>query len=336
VASVEDFIKNKLDANKTAIEDSYNHGEILFSKADIDFLQLNISIDGTTKHLNDWLYSINKYSSYSNWADLRGINLSGIKIHSSTIRNACFSNANFSDSIFNNVDIKNCNFNESDFSGSFLAIINFDKPCLSNCNFKSAQLNGMEIGGDTIGSRPIIKKISYFNLVATALLCRQVKTLGTHTKFSAIKITEPKNGFQKKNISYIAWYQDTITKYTNFNQDNFFYSTFLRIKNTATAITSMNWRSVGAVGGSAVIVNMIYAAAYYKIGSNGFNCNFDSYLTALYFSVVTFTTLGYGDITPLKTSKLTQSLIMSELVIGFVVLGVLLYLFTNKINEQKI
>ena len=36
--------------------------------------------------------------------------------------------------------------------------------------------------------------------------------------------------------------------------------------------------------------------------------NLNSFLTSLYFSVVTFTTLGYGDITPIGPSRLIAAL----------------------------
>jgi voltage-gated potassium channel Kch len=55
-------------------------------------------------------------------------------------------------------------------------------------------------------------------------------------------------------------------------------------------------------------------------------------LSPLYYSVVTLTTLGYGDIVP---SSLTGQLIaMIEVITGYVMLGGLLSIFSNKMARR--
>ena len=55
-------------------------------------------------------------------------------------------------------------------------------------------------------------------------------------------------------------------------------------------------------------------------------------LSSLYYSVVTLTTLGYGDVLP--TSIAAQVLAMIEVVIGYVMLGGLLSIFANKMARR--
>jgi uncharacterized protein YjbI with pentapeptide repeats len=55
-------------------------------------------------------------------------------------------------------------------------------------------------------------------------------------------------------------------------------------------------------------------------------------LSPLYFSVVTFTTLGYGDVVPV--TPLAQSVAMAEVVCGYVMLGGLLSIFSNIIARR--
>ena len=57
-----------------------------------------------------------------------------------------------------------------------------------------------------------------------------------------------------------------------------------------------------------------------------------TWLTRLYFSVVTLTTLGYGDVLP--ASAAAKWLIMAEVVTGYVMLGGLLSIFSNKIARR--
>ncbi len=50
--------------------------------------------------------------------------------------------------------------------------------------------------------------------------------------------------------------------------------------------------------------------------------------TYYYYSVVTFTTLGYGDIFP--TGLIGEVLVSVEVILGFIMLGGLISIFTNK------
>lgn len=55
-------------------------------------------------------------------------------------------------------------------------------------------------------------------------------------------------------------------------------------------------------------------------------------LSPLYFSVVTFTTLGYGDVRPASTAA--QILAMSEVICGYLMLGGLLAILSNKMARR--
>ncbi|WP_158247251.1 pentapeptide repeat-containing protein [Geothermobacter hydrogeniphilus] len=57
-----------------------------------------------------------------------------------------------------------------------------------------------------------------------------------------------------------------------------------------------------------------------------------TWLSPLYFSVVTLTTLGYGDVTPAGLSA--QIVAMAEVTIGYIMLGGLLSIFSNKLARR--
>ena len=58
----------------------------------------------------------------------------------------------------------------------------------------------------------------------------------------------------------------------------------------------------------------------------------DNWMTTIYFSVVTLTTLGYGDIVP--TSAVARIVVLAEVIIGYVMLGGLLGIFANKMARR--
>ncbi len=56
-------------------------------------------------------------------------------------------------------------------------------------------------------------------------------------------------------------------------------------------------------------------------------------ITYLYFSVVTFTTLGFGDVTPLNTPG--KLWVMIEVILGYAMLGILIGIGLNKIARRS-
>jgi len=79
-----------------------------------------------------------------------------------------------------------------------------------------------------------------------------------------------------------------------------------------------------------------YGATYYLIAED-FNVKNLSLVQSLYFSVVTITTLGFGDIAPV--TDLARSIVASEAIIGVVIIGLFLnalwQYFASTIERQQ-
>jgi uncharacterized protein YjbI with pentapeptide repeats len=58
-----------------------------------------------------------------------------------------------------------------------------------------------------------------------------------------------------------------------------------------------------------------------------------SWLTPFYFSVVTYTTLGYGDVTP--TNLMGEILVVVEVLLGYTTLGLILSILANKVARRS-
>ena len=79
-----------------------------------------------------------------------------------------------------------------------------------------------------------------------------------------------------------------------------------------------------------MIVNLLFAGLYVLAGMDfGEGA---TWLTPIYFSTVTFTTLGYGDITP--STSLPQILVMVEVTLGYIGFGGLLSIFAAKMARR--
>ena len=55
--------------------------------------------------------------------------------------------------------------------------------------------------------------------------------------------------------------------------------------------------------------------------------------TPFYYSIVTFTTLGFGDVTPL--TKTGQVLVTIEVVFGYLTLGLLISILANRVARRS-
>lgn len=94
--------------------------------------------------------------------------------------------------------------------------------------------------------------------------------------------------------------------------------------------TSDCGRSLGRWCGWTLIFACIFAAIYLYVG-----VDYGDEMTViepLYFSIVTLTTLGYGDVLPGTTAA--QAVAICEVVLGYMMLGGLLSIMNNKLSRR--
>src|SRR4030067_123721 len=84
----------------------------------------------------------------------------------------------------------------------------------------------------------------------------------------------------------------------------------------------------------SLAIAIFFAYQYLNMGQEVFQVNNLPWgLNAMiYYSLVTFTTLGLGDITP-KTIEATRW-VMAEVIIGYIMLGGLISIFANKLSRR--
>ena len=95
-------------------------------------------------------------------------------------------------------------------------------------------------------------------------------------------------------------------------------------------ITSDCGRSLTRWGMWIVLLTLIFAWIYSLVGVD-FG-DHPTWLSPYYYSVVTFTTLGYGDVVPMTPAA--QTVAMVEVFFGYVMLGGLLSIFSNIIARR--
>jgi hypothetical protein len=97
-------------------------------------------------------------------------------------------------------------------------------------------------------------------------------------------------------------------------------------------LTKQVLNEVGQVSFIAVLNIFLFAGTYYTFGlcSSGRPIETDI-VTSLYFSIVTWTTLGYGDIHPSDSIRLVAA---TEAFIGYIYMALIIGLFLNVIKIE--
>lgn len=89
-------------------------------------------------------------------------------------------------------------------------------------------------------------------------------------------------------------------------------------------------RSLARWGAWTMVITIAYAMAYTFVGL-GWGENV-TWFSPLYFSIVTLTTLGYGDVLPINAAG--QALAVSQAIVGYVMLGGLISILSNKLARR--
>jgi hypothetical protein len=94
-------------------------------------------------------------------------------------------------------------------------------------------------------------------------------------------------------------------------------------------------RSMARWAGWSFLLAFVFALVFWQMGPEHFHTSYLPFnlLTMIYYSTVTFTTLGFGDVAP-KTN-LASLLITTEVVLGYIMLGGLISIFSNKLARRS-
>ncbi|WP_193219754.1 ion channel [Desulfoluna spongiiphila] len=297
----------------------------------IDFSKFTFIYKGKRYSLADFVRSL-PTGQVSPSSDLGGADLSGLVIGHCQIVNCFFFRTNFRNTRFAFTQFVGCNFTSAVFDGCHIGSIHYDdKTRFGRVSLKNALVNAVDLKGFT-DPQNIIEP-SYFKLLEcyfkTLALSRFkyyiFDSYDTHTSFLCAK-TE--NNTSKKNlefISYVDWYQSLTENFAKLKGMSFLN----KIKFFVTLVATKYWRSSFVLVCFSVFVNLFYATIY-RLIPKGFEKPID-FSDSIYFSVVTFTTLGFGDIKPIR--DMAKYFIISEVMIGYTVLGIFVFLLSKKISK---
>jgi uncharacterized protein YjbI with pentapeptide repeats len=96
-------------------------------------------------------------------------------------------------------------------------------------------------------------------------------------------------------------------------------------------------RSFGSVFGFSLLFIWLFGfgfglAKLYRYGILDYSSSADTFWTPFYFSLVTYTTLGFGDVTP--ANSVGELAVIAEVLFGYFTLGLLVSILANKVARR--
>ncbi|WP_372602873.1 pentapeptide repeat-containing protein [Actibacterium sp.] len=237
-------------------------------------------------------------------ADLQGADLSASSCRGGDFRGANLRGANLADA-----DLRGCNFSHCDMSG-----VNLTGANVTGAHFHFAQLTDANVTHikygtfkDLVGCYYGVRGID--STYGNALFVRDARDQDyIDTLFRSIQTMPPGPVKRLEQLLFRAW-----------------------------GLID-HGRSLMKVSFYAFLIAMSYGLFYcfdmaLGWGIMDYSSSAETWFTPFYYSVVTYTTLGFGDVT--ANSLFGEMLVISEVVVGYFTLGLLLAILANTIARRS-
>ncbi|MGI9325758.1 MAG: pentapeptide repeat-containing protein [Pseudomonadales bacterium] len=242
--------------------------------------------------------------AHLNGANLTRAHLSGADLTSARLNNARMVGADLSDAKLIDADLRGANLSHCDLSNADLTGADLTGATLNNATLLAADFSRANVTGIEFNQRETCKDIRIETANGNALFKRYAQDQAYVEEYA---VTRP--------MAYRLW------KYSS---------------NCGRSLSLWIWWCVCI----AVVFSLVF---HFHLGGNesfalsqlaeepGYDP--DSWAPMLYYSVVTFTTLGFGDIVP-RTQEAAWW-IMGEVVLGYFMLGGLITILATKLARRS-
>jgi len=253
-------------------------------------------------------------------AELSAANLEGANLDGAHCKRAGFGHANLAGASLFRADLSEATLTQADLRGANLHCVNLHHGRLREADLSGADLSEADLRHADM-SLSIIRKTNFSNADLRHARLRMMR----HFK-KAIWL-----GADIRDINFAGAYlmrREIIDQ--NFIKE-------FRAYNFATKVIYYPWlvtcdcgRSMSRWCGCIGLLLLLFSYFYTLVGID--YGDYVTVLSPLYFSVVTMTTLGFGDVLPKTIAG--QILVMIQVSIGYMMLGGLLSIFSNKLARR--
>lgn len=296
-----------------------------------------------------------------NKVDFSGLNLKGANFQNANLAHAKFFNADLQEADFTRANLRRADFTGSDLSNACLdnvrarhagfGMCRLDnttmfQAMLSMCTFSKASFKGANVQcADLSMARLREADLSHADFTESNFKAADLSMSNVaHAIFNNTDLRQTRlrllRGYKKarwigadiRDINFAgAYIMRRFVMDQNYLKEFRQKSRFSPLLYTLWKISSDCGRSMALWSLWICVLALLFAAVYYFIGFDP--GHYPTPVSALYFSIVTMMTLGYGDAVP--NNAIGQVVAMVEVVTGYIMLGGLLSILSNKIARRS-
>lgn len=278
-------------------------------------------------------------------ADLTGATLVGANLDGAVLFEATLDGAEFAASSCVGTNFVGATGQRVGFGACDLSDATLDRATLDASSFADAKLVGASLNGTSLERATLYRA----NLTKASLLQANL----SHSDLREVDVDGAildRADLRSANLFGVQGYDSASFIGTDLRDINFTGAYLLRrhamdqnyiaeFRNRGRANSALYWvwwatsdcgRSLARWSFLIAILTVVFAFAYMGVALD--YGDHRTALSPLYFSVVTMTTLGYGDVLP--ASAMAQTVAMVQVILGYLMLGGLLSIFSNKMARR--
>lgn len=279
------------------------------------------------------------------FADLTGANFENADLSGAILHQACISGAEFLMAKLNDADMSECKGENAGFAHADLSGANLFSANLSGSSFAGAKLHGTDLRAAKLcNARFTGSDFTGANLTKTNL--QDADLSGSSVQEAHFEEADLRGASVKKmkgyqsaswlgtdimNVDFCGAYamrrfvadQNYLHEFRNQSKQN-------ELIYKAWWLTSDCGRSLFRWSIFTAILALVFGIGYQLVGVP-FG-EHETILSPYYFSIVTLTTLGFGDVLPVTAGQ--QALVILEVTNGYMMLGGLISIFANKMARR--
>ena len=301
-------------------------------------------------------------------ADVSGANLTPANLAKAILTGANLSRANFSEANLSGADISEANLSLANFTGATLSGANLSRASLSGALMRGANLggailsgvnlSGANLSGAYLSGRPNLNRanLSLVDLTGANLSSANM----TDADLSGANLTGANlslSNLSDTELTGVRWqlhamrgcylgvrgldscFGNALFKRAAADQD-FLDTLEAHLGGSRRMVLFRAWGLIDYGRSMLRVATMSFglAAAYgviYRIFPDilDYKDSANSWFTPFYFSIVTYTTLGFGDVRP--ATLVGEIVVSSEVILGYTTLGLLLSVLAQSIARRS-
>ena len=249
------------------------------------------------------------------------------------LTNVNLSGANLQNAIIIGANLTNANLTGADLTGAHL-----EGACLEGTTFIRANLSNVYLGGtyfeignfhrSFLSEADIIRAKHYWANVSNQRSTENANHFETvkYRKLGKCRGIKIKNCYGSPRFIRDALDNDFVEEFRE-RKRIIYYLWYLTCDCGRSIWRWLLW---------SIFLALYFGCNFFFMGADNFSIKEQlpsDFITFIYYSVVTFTTLGFGDITPI--SRIGEIWVMAEVIIGYIMLGGLISIFAAKLARRS-